>query len=895
MSYPIITLEITRPLPAIALRRRDNGIALLVRCHDKPLGFCLVPLTRAERAQNVLTPQFLLRCWERHGHPRLGTAVLEARLRAELAPALTASPGLASLTVAICTKDQAENLKRCLASIQALDPCVREQRVDVEVLVVDNAPSDLSTHRVARAATGPFAVRYTLEPKPGLDFARNRALHESRGELLAFVDDDVVVDRGWLAGLLEAHADHPDAGAFTGLILPLELESRAQLLFEQRGGFRRGFDTMRWEPYSPDPIYPRGAGVFGTGANMAFRRDLLLELGGFDEALDTGRPLPGGGDLDIFYRVVRAGYPLIYEPRYLLFHQHRREMKALRRQYWSWGSGLAAYAAKHYAAEPDRRRGWRALGRWWFGYKWERLRLALRRPHRLPPYLVLNEIWGGVQGWCGEYRRSQARIAQIRREHPDSDPVAAHGQCAIPPATAPAPPREFAPWQIRHFDLSREVPALTECEQDDGILAVFWWRDLPLTHHWFAARQLPLSARAVVETVLPKLTQSVEARLANALPRPPQAAQHALELEAALCIEQPLRHLEAQLEAREQASPLRDATISVAICTRERAEELERCLSSMRHLRPAPDEIVVVDNAPATDATRRVVERMREALPALRYVLEARPGLDAARNAVVRAARGEILAFTDDDVEVHPAWLRGIRRGFADPKVMAVTGLVLPAELQTPAQWKFERQWSFGRGYAPILFDQRWFRPHSRIAVPTWEVGAGANMAFRRELFARVGGFDERLDAGAAGCSGDSEMWYRVLAEGDWCCYEPSAVVHHTHRRDDAGLSHQLFAYMKGHVAALLVQHQRHRHRSNLRRAFGFLPVYYARLVRGRLRRRLMRHLRRLPITPDARLRDLAEQISGCVAGVAFFWKHRHQPAHTPRFESAPSADEPTA
>ena len=109
-----------------------------------------------------------------------------------------------------------------------------------------------------------------------------------------------------------------------------------------------------------------------------------------------------------------------------------------------------------------------------------------------------------------------------------------------------------------------------------------------------------------------------------------------------------------------------------------------------------------------------------------------------------------------------------------------------------------------------------------------WRIGAGANTAFRRRVFERVGLFDERLGAGAAGCSEDSELWYRVLAEGGACLYEPRAVVHHHHRAEWPALLRQTRAYMRGHVAALFVQHRRWGHASNLRRVFVQLPRYFA-------------------------------------------------------------------
>src|ERR1017187_7848104 len=90
-------------------------------------------------------------------------------------------------------------------------------------------------------------------------------------------------------------------------VLPMELETEAQVVFEKRGGFRRGFNRIRYGPVLPgNALYPGGAGIFEAGANMAFSAEVLRRMGGFDEALDTGPAVPGGGDLDIFYRVIRA-------------------------------------------------------------------------------------------------------------------------------------------------------------------------------------------------------------------------------------------------------------------------------------------------------------------------------------------------------------------------------------------------------------------------------------------------------------------------------------------------------------------------------------------------------------------------------------------------------------
>ena len=116
-----------------------------------------------------------------------------------------------------------------------------------------------------------------------------------------------------------------------------------------------------------------------------------------------------------------------------------------------------------------------------------------------------------------------------------------------------------------------------------------------------------------------------------------------------------------------------------------RPDEIKKCLTSLMHQSQAPHEILVVNNAPDSDATRCVVDRF----PRIRYVLESRPGLDCARNAGVRNSRGDIIAFVDDDVAVHPDWVARIAESFEDPKVTAVTGLVLPKQLKTFSQCYF--------------------------------------------------------------------------------------------------------------------------------------------------------------------------------------------------------------
>ncbi len=133
-----------------------------------------------------------------------------------------------------------------------------------------------------------------VEPKPGLDFARNRAIQAAAGEVIAFVDDDAQADSGWLAALRHALAAHPRRGRDHRPGAACRASTEAQIRFEQRGGFEKVRDGTLWRVAAGTPVLPCLGGKFGTGCNMAFRRQVLIELGGFDEALDTGAALPGG-------------------------------------------------------------------------------------------------------------------------------------------------------------------------------------------------------------------------------------------------------------------------------------------------------------------------------------------------------------------------------------------------------------------------------------------------------------------------------------------------------------------------------------------------------------------------------------------------------------------------
>lgn len=248
------------------------------------------------------------------------------------------------LTAAICTRNRVDQLKRALASLQTQSEALSE------ILVIDNAPdNDAAQRLVSEQFPG---VGYICEPRAGLDVARNRALRESRGDIVAFLDDDAVADKAWSKAIRETFEQDPSIAVCTGRIEALALETTAQQLFEANGGFSRGLIRITLPQDAAKPLHRRRAPLIawaisvGNGASFAVRREAALKLGGFDEALDRGEPLPGGGDLDIFWRTLQAGFKLVYEPGVLAWHEHRREMAEVARQLAGHQRAVSAFLIK---------------------------------------------------------------------------------------------------------------------------------------------------------------------------------------------------------------------------------------------------------------------------------------------------------------------------------------------------------------------------------------------------------------------------------------------------------------------------------------------------------------------------------------------------------------------
>lgn len=409
----------------------------------------------------------------------------------------------------------------------------------------------------------------------------------------------------------------------------------------------------------------------------------------------------------------------------------------------------------------------------------------------------------------------------------------------------------FSPYVISHVHVTE---AAHFSFPDQNTYVVLWWQKVPLGHVW-VEKETALSATEFRKKIITAITPALQYYFSKT-----HAADDWQTPFAEGNAEPLLQMLQSNNELQPFSKPHIDERLSVVICTRNRTKALEQCITTLLHSSDKNFELVVVDNAPDDDSTKKLVQRF----PAVTYVREERKGLDIARNTGAQAASCAIVAYTDDDVTVDADWIKNVKACFATNDVACVTGLVIPLELQTASQYRFERYWGFNKGYVPLLFDAAYFEKHKEEGVPVWDIGAGANMAFRKSLFQQIGYFDERLDVGAAGCSGDSEFWYRALAEGFQCNYFPHLFVYHQHRTSKKELDNQIFQYMRGQVASLLIQYEKYKHRGNLKRIYKELPKWYAKRLRNKLRGRYSPHVE-----------TLFTEIRGCISGWRFYQKHK--------------------
>lgn len=853
MLYPIkvIDIELSHPITSIENLEGYFGLQALVRLHGVPLGYVKAPVTLGRCTAESLSKLIL----EQHSWSiicqllknglaspqRPEDLTLEALI--DLPPADYAGEW-PLVTVAVCTRDRPEDMKLCLEAITQLD------YPHLDILVVDNAPQTEATKDLIENDYP--QVRYAREPRPGLDWARNRAILEAKGTIIAYTDDDVVVDRGWVKGLAQAFMEHPDVMAITGLVVPYELEHESQVLFEKYGGFGRGFERrwFRGEMGKAVPWRLLGAGQFGTGANMAYRRSVFEEIGYFDPALDVGTPTNGGGDLEMFFRVLKAGHTLVYEPRAIIRHRHRQEYQKLKTQIQSNGSLYALWMCIG-MAYPDQILACIYIGGWWMLY-WNvrRLLISYIHPSQFPRDLIWAELRGAFIGLTS-YQRALRRVGKIERQ------FGSQTEGSIPCRYRPSGNinQRSNAIAVRFIELTQSLQPLTNLSQYRQTRIFVAWRNHPLGS---------VDVDNCYQNVnLSELSGAIAQRFGNQLFDP--SGQYSGEISWAKAVQELSNRYLTEPEKEPEPLP-QEVSVSIVVATFDRPDDLRNCLKHLVAQKThRPLEIIVVDNHPKSGLTPPVVREFSD----VRLIKEPRQGLAYARNAGFIASTGEILIATDDDVTVPQDWVEKLVAPLARPDVMVVTGNVLPIELEDQSQQAFENYGGLGRGFNDVEVTGDWYELFPHKPSPTWCLGATANAAFRASIFDHpdIGLMDEALGPGMpSGVGEDTYVFYKVLKAGYTIVYNAKAFVWHKHRKTQQSLERQLYGYSKGHVAYNLTTWIRDGDWRGLAQVLLGLPYahYY------RIKEYLLKH-------SDYPLSLIWLEIRGNLAGPWSLWQSRRR------------------
>jgi glycosyltransferase involved in cell wall biosynthesis len=236
------------------------------------------------------------------------------------------------ISVVICTRNRAESLRRTLHRFSEI---TIPEGCSWEIIAVDNGSTD-STRTVIeefRIASG-LNVIYIYEPKPGLSHARNRGIREATGEMIAFTDDDIIVDTFWIQGIYREGCSNENAAMCFGQTKPYSPETPHLSTHEKDTRQRYSFPCSPW--------------AVGHGNNMIMRSSLVGSVGAFDTWLGAGSRVGAAEDTDYVYRVLRSKREILFSPSIVVYHDHDRiSQDDVRRIEQNYAKGRGAFYCKH--------------------------------------------------------------------------------------------------------------------------------------------------------------------------------------------------------------------------------------------------------------------------------------------------------------------------------------------------------------------------------------------------------------------------------------------------------------------------------------------------------------------------------------------------------------------
>jgi glycosyltransferase involved in cell wall biosynthesis len=667
-----------------------------------------------------------------------------------------------SIVICAYTLDRWDSL---IASVQS---GFDQTLAPLEVIVVIDHNDELLERATKEFANASVVANQSIK---GLSGARNTGVALAVGDVVAFLDDDAYADQAWLEGLTEPFADPLVAGT-GGWILP-HWESQAAPWFPESFYWILGCSYLGLPETNATIRNP-------IGANMAIRRSVFTEVGGFSSGLGRIGLIPlGCEETELCIRYTKR-FPdtRIVLTREAVVHHRVPTSRLTWHYFWTrcWAEGLSKAAVSSLVGPgpglaAERRHVMTSLPR-----ELARSLMMLRRDPRTAATRSVLIVAGSL---CAAGGLLRGRIAMRRNPleagseqwdlmAPDD---ADRGRAGGP---GPKPWRPIEQMQVDVDSLERGTLAADSNER-------VWVEVL---------RHGQVVGLVESRTENGALSDSFVAELSSAF----------LDVE-----------LSSYRTVPDELLP-RASVVVPTIC--RYPDRLVRMVEALLELDYPDFEIVVVDNR---------VESHPAPLPSLpggekvRVVVETKRGVAAARNRGVAVSNGDFVAFTDDDVLVEPQWLRALGARFTlDADVDGIGGLVLPGELATEPQLWFEEFYGgFSQSFRPELVSiERVGNTDGLFPYAPGRFGAGCNMAFRRSALDRIDGFNKSLGTGTPARGGeDLEIFIDVLFQGGTLAFEPAALVRHFHRRTEAEFMSQVFGYGVGLTAmytALVVCNPRH-------------------------------------------------------------------------------------